>query len=62
LHSIHVLNRPHLCHHCNLPWVGFDVAHKDDKFEQHSPWDSKNMLLKVSYLSESGALMCTTFP
>ena len=47
LYPLYVLNRAHPRDGRDLVWVGFDATLRDDKTQQHTPWDPENALLGV---------------
>ena len=47
MYPLYVLDWAHPRDGQGLLWVGFDAALRDDKTQQHTPWDPKNALLGV---------------
>ena len=47
LYPLYVLNWAHHHDGQDLLWGGFDAMLGDDKTQQHTPWDPKNILLGV---------------
>ena len=54
LYPLYVLNRAHPHDGRDLLQVGFDAMLRDDKTQQHTPWDPKNALLSVEICKENG--------
>ena len=49
MYPLYVLNWAHPRDGRDLLRVGFDATLRDDKTQQHTPWDPKNALLKVEF-------------
>ena len=49
LYPLYVLNWAHPHDGRDLLWVGFDATLRDDKTQQHTPWDLENALLGVEF-------------
>ena len=47
LYPLYVLNRAHPRDGQDLLWVGFDAMLRNDKTQQHTPWDPESALLGV---------------